>query len=48
MTEIERTKKIEELENRIFYLNMIDYWTDKQFALHRKLEAELAELKKEG
>lgn len=46
MTEIERTKRIEELENRIFYLNMIDYWTDKQFALHRKLEAELAELKK--
>ena len=46
MTTEERTKKIEELENRIFSLNMIDYWTERQFELNRKLEKELSELKK--
>ena len=46
MTNEERTKKIEELENRIFSLNMIDHWTERQFELNRKLEKELSELKK--
>ena len=46
MTNEERTKKIKELENRIFSLNMIDYWTERQFELSRKLEKELSELKK--
>ena len=46
MTNEERTKKIEELENKIFSLNMIDYWTERQFELNRKLEKELSELKK--
>lgn len=46
MTNEERAKKIEELENRIFSLNMIDCWTARQFELNRKLEKELSELKK--
>ena len=46
MTNEERTKKIEELENRIFFLNMIDCWTERQIELSRKLEKELSELKK--
>jgi len=43
----EITAKIKEIENRLFYLNMKDNWTNKDYELDRKLTKELNELKKE-
>lgn len=38
-------KKIEELENTIFFLEMIDHWTSKDNELHNKYNEELRQLK---
>jgi len=39
------TKRIEDLEERIFYIEMIDYWTHEDRELIHKYEQELKELK---
>lgn len=39
------TKRIEDLEERIFYIEMIDYWTYEDRELIHKYEKELKELK---
>ena len=41
----EITKRIEDLEEKIFYIEMIDYWTYEDRELIRKYEKELKELK---
>ena len=47
MTRQEIEKKIEELENRRFFLAMKDFWDRKDFELDDKLYDEIRELKKE-
>ena len=37
--------KIEELETSLFYINMIDHWTDKDKELYDKYYKELQEIK---
>lgn len=46
MTRIEREERIERLENRLFLLKMVDRWTNEDREIMRKIERELAELKK--
>lgn len=43
----EMNKKIEELETRIFLIEMVDRWTDKDRNEYRKACDELRELKNE-
>lgn len=38
-------KRIEELEKTIFYLDMIDHWTNEDRELSNKYDKELRELK---
>ena len=45
MTRVEREKRIERLENRLFLLNMVDRWTNEDRENVRKIETELRELK---
>ena len=40
-------KEIEELENRIFLLEMVDRWTQEDFDLSKRLNNELKELNKQ-
>ena len=47
MTRQEIEKKIEDLENRRFYLAMADHWSRKDFELDDKWYREIRELKKE-
>lgn len=46
MTNKEREQKMEELENRMFFLNMKDNWTNKDFESMREMKKEWNELKK--
>lgn len=46
-TREEIKKRIEELTNRQFYLNMKDTWNNKDFEMDRELTREIRELKKE-
>lgn len=46
MTKVEREKRIEELTNRLFLIHMVDRWTNEDREIMRKIEKELAELKK--
>ena len=46
MTKVERKERIEALENRMFLLKMVDRWTNEDREIMRKIERELAELKK--
>ena len=39
-------KRIEEVKNMMFFLNMKDNWTSKDFDRMRQLEKELKELEK--
>ena len=41
----ELKKKIESLEETIFYLEMVDNWTRKHFDLSNKYDKELKQLK---
>lgn len=45
MTRVEREKRIENLKNRLFLLNMVDRWTNEDRENIRKIEEELRELK---
>ena len=45
MTRVEREKRIENLKNRLFLLNMVDRWTNEDRENIRKIEEELKELK---
>lgn len=45
MTMKERKMRIEELENKLFMLNMVDHWTDRIRTLVAETEKELRELK---
>ena len=45
MTMKERKMRIEELENKLFMLNMVDRWTDRIRTLVAETEKELRELK---
>lgn len=47
MTREEITKRMEEIENRRFYLAMKDHWTREDFATDDKWFAEWLKLKKE-
>ena len=47
MTRQEIEKKIEELEDREFYLQMKDRWDWKDYEISRKRKEEIRELKKE-
>lgn len=38
-------KKLEELENRLFLINMIDRWTNEDRKNLREVEREIAEVK---
>ena len=38
-------KKLEELENRLFLINMIDRWTNEDRKNLREVEKEIAEVK---
>lgn len=44
MTRVEREKRIENLKNRLFLLNMVDRWTNEDRDNIRKIEEELREL----
>ena len=44
MTRVEREKRIENLKNRLFLLNMVDRWTNEDRDNIRKIEEELKEL----
>lgn len=44
MTRVEREKRIENLKNRLFFLNMVDRWTNEDRDNIRKIEEELREL----
>lgn len=46
MTKIEMLKRIDDLENNIFYLEMKDFWNAEDRKLLRKWERELEELEK--
>lgn len=46
MTKVEKEKRIEELTNRLFLIHMVDRWTNEDREIMRKIEKELAELKK--
>lgn len=45
MTKVERTKRIEALEKRLFILNMVDRWTNEDRQNIFRIEKELKELK---
>ena len=45
MTNKEIEKKIEELENKKFFLAMKDRWSDRDFQRDRELSRQIAELK---
>ena len=47
MTREEITKRIEDLEERKFYLRMADRWTRKDYEYFDKWNNEIRELKKE-
>lgn len=47
MTRQEIQNKIEELEERKFYNNMVDRWTNKNYELDYFLRTEIEKLKKE-
>jgi ribosomal protein L29 len=47
MTREEITKRIEDLEERKFYLRMADHWTRKDYEYFDKWNNEIRELKKE-
>lgn len=47
MTREEITKRIEDLEERKFYLRMVDRWTAKDYEYFDKWNREIRELKKE-
>lgn len=44
MTTIELKEKIEDVEERIFLIHMVDFWTSEDRSLLRSLEKELREL----
>ena len=44
MTRVEREKRIENLKNRLFLLNMVDRWTNEDRDNIRKIEEELRKL----
>lgn len=46
MTNKEREQKIEELKNRIFFLNMKDNWNNRDYELMSQMKKELKELEK--
>ena len=41
----ELQRKIEKLEESLFYVNMIDHWTKEDFQLYDKYSKEISELK---
>lgn len=45
MTKVEREKRIEYIENRLFILKMVDRRTNEDREIERKLYNELKELK---
>ena len=47
MTTIELKEKIENVEERIFLIHMVDFWTSEDRSLLRSLEKELRELNNE-
>jgi ribosomal protein L29 len=46
MTKKEIIKKIEELENKVFYLKMKDRWTGRDYFTMDRLQGEIKELRK--
>ena len=46
MTEAEIKERIESLETRRFYINMVERWTNEDRKMLREIERELAELKR--
>lgn len=46
MTKVEKEKRIEELTNRLFLINMVDRWTNEDREILREVERELEELRK--
>jgi len=46
MTREEIEKKIADLEEREFFINMVDRWTAEDYRLMAEIHAELIELKK--
>lgn len=46
-TREEITRRIEQVENNAFYLNMKDRWTRQDFQTMRDYDSELRELKRE-
>ena len=46
MTKVEIMKKIEELNEREFYINMVDHWTNEDRKMLREIRIERNELEK--
>ena len=46
MTEVEIKERIDSLETRRFYINMVERWTNEDRKMLREIEKELAELKR--
>lgn len=46
MTKVEIMKKIEELNEREFYINMVDHWTNEDRQMLRDIKRERTELEK--
>ena len=46
MTRQEMKKRLEELEERRFMLNMVDRWSRKHYELDSELRKEISELEK--
>ncbi len=47
MTREEREARIKELERDYFFLEMKDFWTERDFERSRKIRKEIKELKEE-
>ena len=47
MTNKEREQRMEELEKEMFFLNMKDNWTNKDFETRREWTAELFKLREQ-